>query len=63
MGSFRCVLGYGRSKSQSLVRLFQAQADFTWYKNSSLKFWSEFDIKGTFFLSSKTFSAVIMMFY
>ena len=52
-----------RFKNQSLVPLFQAQADYTCWKDSSLKFWSEFYIKRTLFLSSKTFSVVIMMFY
>ena len=49
--------------NQSLVSLFQTQADYTCWKESSFKFWYEFYIKGTLFLSSKTFSVVIMMFY
>ena len=49
--------------NQSLVSRFQAQADYTCWKDSSLKFWSEFHINATLFLSSKTFSVVIIMFY
>ena len=49
--------------NQSLVSLFQAQADYTCWNDSSFKFWYEFYIKRTLFLSSKTFSVVIMMFY
>ena len=49
--------------NQSLVFLFQAQADYTCWKDSSLKFWKEFYIKGTLFPSSKTFSVAVNMFY
>ena len=53
----------GRFINQSLVSLFRAEADDTCWKDSSLKFWEEIYIKGTLFLSSKTFSVVIIMFY
>ena len=49
--------------NQSLVSFFQAQADYTCWKDSSLKFWKEFYIKGTLFLSSKAFSVVIILFH
>ena len=61
MGSFRYVLGYSLFY-KSLISLFEAQVGYTCWKDSSLKFWSEFYIKGTLFLSSKTFSIVSMMF-
>ena len=39
--------------NQSLVSLFEAQADYTSWKDVSLKFWQDFYIQGTLFLSSK----------
>ena len=49
--------------NQSLVSPFQARADYTCWKDVSLKFWSEFYNKCAFFLSSKTFFVVIILFY
>ena len=48
---------------QSLVSFYQAQGDYTCWKDSSLRLSSEFYIKRTLFLCSKTFSVVIIMFY
>ena len=48
---------------QLLGSLFQAQADDTCWKDSSLKLSPEFYIKGTLFLCSKTFTVVINMFF
>ena len=36
---------------------------YTCWKDPSLKFSQEFYIKGTLFLSSKTFSVIIIIFY
>ena len=52
-----------RFVNQSLLSLFQAPSGYTCWKHYSLKFWSEFYIKGTLFLSSKTFCIVNMIFY
>ena len=49
--------------NQSLVSLFLENADYTFGKDFSLKFFQDFYIKGTLFLSSKTFSVVIIIFY
>ena len=49
--------------NQSLVSLFLENADYTCKKDFSLKFSKDFYIKGTLFLSSKTFSLVIIIFY
>ena len=49
--------------NQSLVSLFLENADYTFGKHFSLKFFSDFYIKGTLFLSSKTFSVVIIIFF
>ena len=48
---------------QSLVSLFEVQADYTCWKDSSLKFLQEFYIKRTLFLSSKSLSLVIILLY
>ena len=49
--------------NQSLVFVFQAPAGFICSKDSSFKFCSEYYIKWTLFLSSKTFCIVSMIFY
>ena len=49
--------------NQSLISLFQAQADYTYWKDFSLKLFQEFYIKVTLFLSSKIFSVVVIIFY
>ena len=48
--------------NKSLVILCQTQADYTCCKDSSLNFSSEVYTTGTLFLSSKTFSVVIIIF-
>ena len=49
--------------NQSTVCLFQAPADYTYFKDSPPKILSEFYIKGTLSLSHQTFSVVIIIFY
>ena len=49
--------------NQSTVCLFQAPADYTYFKDSPPKISSEFYIKGTISLSHQTFSVVIILFY
>ena len=49
--------------NQSKVCLFQAPADYTYFKDSPPKLSSEFYIKGTLSLSHQTFSVVIIIFY
>ena len=49
--------------NQSTVCLFQAPADYTYFKDSPPKISSEFYIKGTLSLSHQTFSVVIIIFY
>ena len=49
--------------NQSTVCLFQAPADYTYFKDSPPKISSEFYIKGTLSLSHQTFSVVIILFY
>ena len=48
---------------QSVVPLCQAYTDYTCCKGSSLIVPQEFYIKGTLFLSHKTFSVVIIIFH
>ena len=48
---------------QSLVSLFKVQADYTCWKDSSLKFLWEFYIKRALFLSSKSLSLVIILLF
>ena len=47
--------------NQSLVSYFQAQPDYSCWKDSRRKFCSDLYIKWTLFLSSKTFSVVIFI--
>ena len=49
--------------NQSTVCLFQAPADYTYFKDSPPKILSEFYIKGTLSLSHRTFSVGIIIFY
>ena len=49
--------------NQSLVFVFQAPAGYICSKDPSFKFCSEYYIKWTLFLSSKTFCIVSMIFY
>ena len=49
--------------NQSLVCLFQAQADYTCRKDSLPKILSEFYIKSTLFLSFKLFSILIVILF
>ena len=49
--------------NQSLVCLFQAQADYTCSKDSLPKMLQEFYIKSTLFLSSKFFSVLVVIFF
>ena len=49
--------------NQSTVCLFQAPADYTYFKDSPPNILSEFYIKGTLSLSHQTFSVVIIIFY
>ena len=49
--------------NQSTVCLFQAPADYTYFKDSPPKISSEFFIKGTLSLSHQLFSVVIIIFY
>ena len=49
--------------NQSIVCLFQAPADYTYFKDSPPKISSEFFIKGTLSLSHQFFSVVIIIFY
>ena len=49
--------------NQSTVCLFQALADYTYFKDYPPNLSSEFYIKGTLSLSHQTFSVVIIIFY
>ena len=49
--------------NQSLVSYFQVQADYTCSKDSPRKISEHLDIKWTGFVSSRTFSVVIYIFF
>ena len=63
MGSFRYVWDTALSIYKSLFCVFQAQAGYFCWKDSSLKFLEELHIKKTILLFSKAYFAVTSIFY
>ena len=55
-------LDTARFVNQSIISLSPTSADYTCWEGTSLKFSWEFSIKGTLFLSSKSFSVAILLF-
>ena len=55
-------LGTARFINQSIVSSSPTSADYACREGTSLKFSWEFSIKGTLFLSSESFSVVILIF-